>query len=265
MKNKLIKIIGASFLLLIIFSFTIIVVKKMIPENKKIELIESWFSSPYEYMFSGGIHNNSGVLNFLMTNNSEFMAGTTGIMFYGGINSSISKVFDYEPVLYNYKAIEKLSGIKCFTKTIAEDGTKFNYLNPEIIDWGYEELLPKPKLKIQEYTCKEIYKTVFSRFFRMMTEAYIYGNKDNDIKELKEDYINTMYDNGYGGLDILEERHSGALQKYYVSRDGTIMTPAMAIGFWIRRDIDGSSDKLWKKLQKFMLLYDKKWFKTIKK
>ena len=266
MKKKVVKLTLLVLLAFVISSFTIVLIEKRITEEEKVKLVEEWFSSPYEYMFEITEYNSSGsMLTFLVDGEYQFMAGINGILYYGGIISSIREVFSYSDYsgFTDYTAIEKLSGIKCFTKTEYEDNTAFNYLNPEIIGWGYEQL-PSPKLKIQEYTCQKIYESVFSRFFRMMTEAYIYVNIDNDTDKLRKEYKKKMYNSDYQGLSIIEELYEGALPQYYVPRDGTYMTTAMAIAFWIRRDIDGSSDELWNKLQKFMKTYDKKWLKKIK-
>ncbi len=264
MKKKTITIVLSGILLPLLFSFSIYFIGEITKEQKQ-KLIKSWFDSPYAYMFSNNLSGTSGnALDNLMNDTGEFTAGISGLMFYGGISSSVCEVFDYQADygFASYKPIEKLSGIKCFLKTPGKDGVEFSYLNPEIIDWGYNNMLPDPNLKVQEYTCKKIYQTVFSRFFRMMTEAYVFANMDNDIMTLREGYVNEMYRDDYQGLNSQEEMYDGALSDYKIDKDGTQMTPAMAIGFWVRRDIDGTSLKLWNTMKKFMKRYDKKWFKN---
>ena len=264
MKNLNFKTLIILFSFLFISSSVIVVIDRKITKEDKQLLIVTWFNSPYEYMFDKYIDcEKPNKLNYFMDNNIQFMAGIKGLMSYGGLNGSIDKVFGLSNDHFSYKSIEQLSGINCFTKTKENNGTFFNYLNPEIIDWGYENLLPSPKLKVNGYSCKEIYQTVFSRFFRMMTEAYIYANIDNDIETLKKEYIKKFYTRDYYGLTKIETEYADALPSYKIDRDGTRMTPAMAVAFWIRRDIDGSSTKLWNTLQKFMKKYDKKWLKKL--
>ncbi len=256
-KNFLITVIICLSVFFIGFS-----VLRNITEEEQVAIIEAWFSSPYEYMFEGELYNdNSGnSLQYLMDGKHQFMAGVDGIVFYGGLHRAFKKVFDLSSDAY--ESVEILSGIECFSQTVENDNTKFNYLNPEIVKWLYIQI-PDKNLKIRNYTCKEIYQTIFSRLFRMHVKAYYYVNYDNNKDKIIEQYQQVMYVDDYN-LNKLEDLYDGALPEFDTYRDGTNLTPAMAIGFWVRREIDGSADELWKYLKKFMRKYDKKWFKELK-
>jgi len=260
MKSILILIKIAVFIIVANFSFATELPKKKISKKEQALLIEKWFANPYEYMFQGELYNYVGNnLDYLMTNKHQFYAGTKGFVMYGGIRTILQEFYNQSLNSYNFdEAVEALSGIKCYIKTQHYDNKKFNYINPEIIDWAYRQV-PKPGLRVQNYRCDEIYESIFSRFFRLMTRAYIYANHENDINQLRHEYERVMYAETASIYD-LEELYKSALPEFQLKHKfADIITPATAIGFWVRRNIDGSDQIIWEKLNSFMKLYDRKW------
>jgi hypothetical protein len=69
---------------------------------------------------------------------------------------------------------------------------------------------------------------------------------------------------GQDALDWLMERYQEWLPAYPHQADGTSQTAQMAIGFWLRRGLDGTHTELWTGLRKVLLSYDREWFASLK-
>ncbi len=266
--------------LITLFAITILLSigcsSESITEEQKVKIIEIWFDSPYEYMFEPDYSENAysedeyyegepytgegDALKYFMEGKYSYIAGTQGILDYGNLHGAFEEVFNLNADVYG--TIETLSGIKCFTNEDDEDA-KFSHLNPKIVKWLYAQL-PAKTLSVKGYACEQIYKTIFSNVIHMYVAAYYYVNFENDKDEIIKEYEKVMYTDDYN-LDKLEDLYLDALPDYPDYYDGTALTAPMTIGFWVRREIDGSADELWKYLQKFMNEYDKEWFDKNKK
>ncbi|MBN1150049.1 hypothetical protein JXA84_02380 [candidate division WOR-3 bacterium] len=209
-------------------------------------LYEEWFSWPYEYMFDG------------CDKNQMFLAGVNGILYYGSLAEAFTFLLEDGYTLKHYQdigAIERISGIQILLKS--ED---FGYYNPEIIIWGYQNLIPLPEDEFLDQTYREVYHRVFQRFFRMMTESFLYLERERNVEQEAELYREKVVLGRVDALLFLEDRYKGVLEEYQV-RDGySEWTVGMAIGFWLRRNLDGTDVYLWEGLTKLMKLYDGEWF-----
>ena len=158
---------------------------------------------------------------------------------------------------------------KCYLKEVSginpiliseENNDGFNKYNPEIIKWMYTELIPEPTDNfLNDIMARQLYGKVFRRFFRIYTQAYCYI-KTNDFNGEMETYSYQAGLEDFYGPSYLYERYNGAIRTEY---DGSL-EPTSAIGFWLRRGMDGTDDECWNGIQKVMNQYDAKWFSNIK-
>lgn len=205
----------------------------------------------------------------------SFLAGFKGLLLYSDMDKAIeeylaSKNIKYQSNdFYDVKRFELLAdNIPVFktgekrlkTWNFWRDGKQgFHHYNPSLIRWGYNNLIPSPEMMIQDKKAKDIYKVVFARFFRMMTESYLYLQKTGFEEEWKS-YESKLSMKSFRALQYLDEKYQNVLSEYHQIEHGSHMSPSMAIGFWLRRGIDGTDKTFWKGLSKFMSIYDKKWF-----
>jgi hypothetical protein len=217
-----------------------------------------WFDRPYEYMFD----RSNPVLTVGNQGYGVFLAGIDGIVLYGGITKAIA-AHSQQPKrgFYNLRPIERLSGLKIHRQRASSERS-FSRFNPAIVRWGHQNLIPDPQAGLLGQPCQKIYDRLFSRFFRLMVESRLYLQRKQSQRKEQAAYLKAMKRRRFDGIDYLQKRFSGALPNYDIDQDGTNFTPAMAIGFWIRRGIDGTADELWTGLTKLMQLYDGSWWQA---
>ncbi len=227
-------------------------------------LYTTWFSAPYEYMFE-----ESGAKTPVAGKNyGIYLAGTKGILDYGSLSQSAALLLGeqtpYQDFM-DYTVFGRLSGITPYTRIIDFDkqNTDFRYINPAIVKWGYENLLPAPDMVVGGQSCKVLYDNVFQRFGRIMTESYVEINTEYDYAEEQKKYLEAMRlaeTNKYSfdALSYFDMNYDPAGK--YGLQDYTRLTYGQAMGFWLRRGIDGSHTELWEGLTRAMNLYDSDWF-----
>lgn len=220
-----------------------------------------WFARPYEYMFD----RSAPVLTVNGRSYGRFMAGIDGIVLYGGMTSAAARHLKLpRPRFYDLSAIEKLSGHKVHLRKSNSLRT-FSRFNPRLIRWGHQNLVPAPGDLLFQHTYQRVYDGVFSRFFRLMADSYLYLHRQRVPKTEARAYLRAMKRKRFDGIAYLQKRYASELQAYAVAQDGTKFTPQMAIGFWIRRSVDGTDTELFAGLQKVMKLYDGQWWKARQK
>ena len=140
----------------------------------------------------------------------------------------------------------------------------FNYYNPDFIAWGVENMVPDPENSIGGMLAREIYQNCYSRFFRLNTEAYLWLEQ-NGYEIHQGQYVDAMQNVDFEGLNYLERRYRGELDHYTDehTRYWGDWTPELAIGFWLRRGLDGTHDELWEGLMKVLETYDAEWLAEI--
>lgn len=141
---------------------------------------------------------------------------------------------------------------------------QFHHYNPELVVWAANNMIPAPEDMIGDRTAQEVYDNVMQRFFRLMTEMYWYLEQNDPDKQIEEYMVEVNKPKkerwGYGAMNYLTERYDPLFTQYGTS-DGTRFTAGMAIGFWMRRSMDGTMDEFWEALKKTMKTYDSEWFK----
>ncbi|MCA9667474.1 MAG: hypothetical protein KC503_17865 [Myxococcales bacterium] len=215
-----------------------------------------WFRRPYPYMFSGGTRLSIGGRSL-----GVFMGGVKGIILYGGLSGAIARHKGYSKRgFYNTDPIKQLAGLAVYKRHETRSLHDFSRFNPAIVRWGYQKLIPNPNDRILGVRAQEIYKRVFSRFFRLMSAAYRYlkrkrGGLAAEAKAYRTNLVGTRTD----ALTWLPQRYGGALPAFRTSA-GSALTAPMAIGFWLRRTLDGTAGELHKGLTKLMTLFDRGWW-----
>lgn len=218
-----------------------------------------WFEKPYSYMFGPGPGVTVGGKSFGM-----LQAGIGGILYYGDLNSCFAEQAGTTSKSYSDNApFGALSGLPLHSDQM-DDSKPFGYYNPEIVEWGHSHLIPDQDARIGGVPAQEIYDRVFSRFFRMMTESYLYLVDSGSYEREMSEYLSMATQKNLDGIDYLQARFQGKLPQYGGAWDGTTMTPQMAIGFWLRRGLDGTSDELWTGLGKVMKRFDTSWYASLK-
>lgn len=227
----------------------------------------------YEYMFS----KQGGSLDIHGKGYGKYTAGIKGMILYTNLKNSVSRYlssksgvapFRASGDFYSLKEIESLAGgipafrsgsqFEAFGKWT--DGKQdFNRYNPAMVSWGITNLIPSPGTNIAGIRAQEIYNGIFSRFFRMMALSHSYLEKNNYNKECRL-YGEQLGMKSFDGLRYLEQRYSGKLPEYDKAENFSSMTGPMAIGFWLRRRMDGTDAELWNGLNKLLQTYDTQWY-----
>ena len=221
-------------------------------------LAACWFEGPYEYMFDGSVAVGVGNGSFGM-----MMAGVRGMLYYSHLNGCAGRLTGRPPRSYSDPSpFEALSGLPVAAAAPSSERA-FTHYNRDIVAWGRRHLLPDPAMPVLGTPAQTVYDGVFSRFFRLMTEAYLHLASRGIVQREMDAYMQAAAGPGFDGLDWLEARYGGTLSGYGAHGDGTAMTPAMAIGFWLRRGVDGTSDELWLGLQDLVRRFDGAWFASL--
>lgn len=261
MKKKIIS--GLSLLILI--STMGLSYSSTIKINQKDK--ETFYTMFFEKIDTDMFVNNEKGITINGNQIGQFKSGTTGITIYLSfyyIFKKFSKIEDF----YEDNAIAKFAGVEAYQKN--NNNNAFKYYNPELINWGINNLYISPDTKIYDIKAQDIYNSSFQRYFRLTTEAYIYLNKKKGLyKEEQKKYINeynkTLKDEMYNffGPEYLDLRYNkiGSFKQY--NQEDFRYTTGTAIGFWLRRGLDKTDKIVWKGLKKIMINYDKEWFKKV--
>ena len=230
-------------------------------------LFSCWLKSPYQYMFANSDEDYTGkTITLFGKKYGSFLAGPNGILYYGGLSPCAAEYLKNKKQ-YKYhediQPIEKLASMKAYKRKWKKGS--FSFINPKIIKWGISFLLPDPSNRIDGRSYQEVYDIVFKRFARLMTESYLFIKNKRNHEEEQLLYLKAMLGNrSFDGIEYLDRRFKNNLSQYDSHMKGTAFQPSHAIGFWIRRGIDGTDRILWNGLAKGMVLYDNFWFNSVK-
>lgn len=218
-----------------------------------------WFESPYDYMFGGGPSVQVGAGTY-----GQFTGGISGILYYGDLNECVAEHVGTQTASYSDNApFAELAGVPLYSD-LMDDSKPFGFFNPDLVRWGHENLIPPATATVAGVAVTTIYSVVFSRFFRLITESYLWLVQSGNWRKEQDEYWKMAQKKNVWGVEWLQKRYAGALKPYDIGWDGTCMTPQMAIGFWLRRSLDGTSDELWTGLKKVMTRFDADWYKGLR-
>ena len=229
-------------------------------------LYEKALMNSYTYMFDDQVKIELEGQQFGM-----FKGGVKGMLLYSGMKEGVNELlggnsgnnfYDITPYIKYSGGINlfenKSTSYACFG-FMYEGVHSFNHVNPTFVNWAKENLIPDPKEKIGEHTFQAVYDAIGSRFFRLMTDSYLYVQRQNLEEELFQYTVN-FNNRSFNGLRYLQNKYADVLSDYREENEQSKFTPGIAIGFWLRRTIDGTSDEFWDGLTTVMEQYDKTWF-----
>lgn len=231
-------------------------------------MIEEFLLAPYSILDDAGSGEKKVIIKKKRLR--SYTGSPTGLVKYGSIISVANSAAGIDPSTSDATSFQAISGIPVFTKTANNDtvslsasfSNSFSYVNPDFVQWVFRYCVPDPSMKVAGVSCREIYHVVFSRLFRMLAEARLELARDGLYEKEIKAYAEAMKGSDFMGVFYLEEKFAGRLPEY-LCKDTNVpppYQPHMAIGFWLRRGIDGSSDEIWKGLARFMARYDEEWF-----
>lgn len=238
------------------------------PFNITASMIEAFLLTPYSILDDAGSGEKKIIIKKKMLR--SYTGSPMGLVKYGSIISVANSAAGIDPSISDATSFQAVSGIPVFTKTANNDtvslsvsfSNSFSYVNPDFVQWVFRYCVPDPSMKVAGVSCREIYHVVFSRLFRMLVEARLELANDSAYEKEVKAYAEAMKKPDFMGVFYLEERFGSRLPEYFCADQDVPppYQPFMAIGFWLRRGIDGSSDEIWKGLARFMARYDEEWF-----
>jgi hypothetical protein len=133
----------------------------------------------------------------------------------------------------------------------------FRRVNVDAVTWLSNNIIPSPSIEVKGVKAQMIYDTSLRNFFRSMAFYYDYLHNELDL-----DYELMLY------KEMIAEEDSNMagnwLQFWYNRKDyGSEVNPEVKshqfMGFWLRRELDGSADALHLALLKILNTYDHNW------
>lgn len=175
-------------------------------------------------------------------------------------NSSLKPVSSIKEDDYNYKALENISGLKLI-KQESTDNDTMKYYNPEMLQWVFDRFYQSPDSTVVGKKANEIYDVLFKNMVREYVRAYIGLNKNNLMNKGVNEYKSALKNDTYAGADFVDT-YTQSL-KLDVKDEIRDYEDPYVIGFWLRRDMDGTINVCWNNLKKLVQDYDSEWFKKI--
>ncbi len=184
-------------------------------------------------------------------------------MYYGGTSSMLYELELAAAAVAGVEdsdALGSLIGVSLFENDPAAPDYYFRYVDPTFIKLAAEHLIPEPGDEIGDITCQEYYDYVFARFFRLLLASHYYLDYYRNFEEEVDMYQAYLDSGGNYAPDYLAMRYEGALSEYAVPVDleeyWAPFRPEAAVGFWLRRRMDGSESAVWEAVYAIMEKYD---------
>ena len=276
MKKQHLLLVGAS--ILFVASCTMLKKSSYIKDLDLGDIYVKAIHNSYEWMYS---MDSQQTLEINGQRKTKFRGGFKGIFLYSGLKYAIAdylkntdpdnlELQEMNTGFYSVDPYEVLSGHKLFKgeyesfRTFGNPtsgGTLFQHYNPLAVEWAVEHMIPEPTDMIGDKTAQEVYDFHMFRFCRYLAMTYEYLHHVGYDDETKL-YEEAMQEPGFHALDYLAYEYGGNLEEIDPERFPGFTQP-MAIGFWMRRNIDGSHEVCWNALSQVMNKYDKDWFSEI--
>lgn len=178
--------------------------------------------------------------------------------------------------LYDYKYPNSLRGAMTFEEFVDEftgvslkqdtSDLPFTALNPEFIEWMGIYMLPNQDSYFYDVTLRQIYAAMFKRNVWMLLCTNEYLTFKTDFAREAENYQNHFSEDDFHAPYYLHERYSNVstnplFEKFYkefpmLDDEEFYFNEDLAIGFWLRRKLDGTEDKIFKLLVQVVNEYD---------
>ncbi|MDN4165660.1 hypothetical protein QWY31_09110 [Cytophagales bacterium LB-30] len=174
--------------------------------------------------------------------------------------------FESDTSLVLNDAIRTLTGVNLYN-TEGYEGSElpFGRLNPNLMLWARQNLLVDGETPLMDQTIQIVYDNLFRRMVWMLMVSHEYISQDFDTEA--HAYWMAMSEEGFYGPSYLYERYNPEnlqetiFSKYYEEYPYNdevyyYFTEEIAIGFWLRRRLDGSDKEVYKFLEALMEKYD---------
>lgn len=218
---------------------------------------------------------SKGSIPFKSNNLGSYLGGFKGLALYSGLsraflqsNKKHGRKFEEYPDFYSLKNFNQLLPEPLFhnVDTVAKtfgfsesNKQSFAKYNKKMVKLLHQQFIPSPTDSIDNFKYQTLYSIVFKRFGRNLTSAYIHLKRSGFRKETLE-YKRIIQKTDSNCLKYLKEKYKSVRPAVETSFSFSEMTPPIAIGFWLRRNMDGTRKEFWKGLSKVMYQYDKEWF-----
>ncbi|GAA4277393.1 hypothetical protein GCM10022259_21170 [Aquimarina mytili] len=206
-----------------------------------------------------------------------FLNGAYGLGYYSGMQSAVHRFNHMRGAdnelqkhdFWDFSYAENFIGLPIYDKARQEAlKVSFDCYNPKTVQWLFDNMIPDPDTVLDEATFQDIYNVIGSRYFRLMMESYIYLRTKGIDQEVHR-YREAMKDDDFKGHEYLENHYGSILDEYVVEEvwnSTTYLSPKVAVGYWLRRLIDGSAKDFFNGHEKVIKIYDKDWFdRTLEK
>lgn len=225
----------------------------------------------YTYMFEP----SEDTLHIGENTFGKYVGGFKGIGLYSGLHFAVSQhvknrdsiqgnlygsfydITSYNKLLPEPLFLEDYNRAKTFG-SIKNGVQGFGKYNSKMVAYLAKNFIPAPNDSITHTSNQVLYSVIFEQFARVLTGSYLYIEKKG-FKEETAAY-SAIFNTKKNGFTYLKETYKDVVLSEPFTFSFSEMTPQIAIGFWLRRDIDGSKKEFWKGLSKVMYLYDKEWF-----
>jgi hypothetical protein len=194
-----------------------------------------------------------------------------GVFAHGlfGIRETAVQAFaDYLDREYSESTISSMLGRQLFDESpeAGYDQASFRKVNPETITWIANNFIPSPSTELGiegNPTLLKVYEENFQRLARLLVETRQHLYHNTDVNTEKTAYVDAMSEEEFHGPSWLSARYENLFVDQYGPEytQGTFDAPLppLLAGFWLRREMDGSSSAIWSALQGFMMQYDTGW------
>lgn len=141
-------------------------------------------------------------------------------------------------------------------------GVDFNCYNKEAVSWLFANMVPYPGSELTGTSFQQLYDALARRHVRLMLASYLKLKKRGLLIEVKR-FNDQVVRQGYDARTYLNEHYDGVLPEFELEGDVyeySYLSPKVAIGYWLRRLIDGSANTLLMGYEHILREYDNSWY-----
>ena len=170
--------------------------------------------------------------------------------------------------LYESNFWRSVSGLKLERPLDPEERVRpFTHLNPRLVIWVIDHLLPSPMTRYQGQALQEIYQEHLSSIVHALYGARELLYRHKDLQAEKLELALAMLSPDFDQRAYLLRRYGEAPLSVNVTMDPpqlshqnnlnqALISPHQAILFWLQREIDGTAPLIWGGLRRLILQFD---------
>jgi hypothetical protein len=227
---------------------------------------DSLFASASTTFSKPGI---TGMYLFLLKHSSPsllFKDSITCEMFGRPFSQFSANIFDLwkqlvKPALWLYASkkqnaypddkLSEYAGMQIFSMDRAAKTRRYSIKG---IQWLYANIVPDPEGVYFGRSMKALYSALFSKTVRLFALCNRHLSKGSAGREAAA-YSKAMNVKGFNGVRYLQNTY-GKIRISSPDGDRFTSDTPLYIGFWLRRELDGSAAELWNLLSDFLKRYD---------